>query len=147
METRCGVVLVEEHGLEKGLALFLDALSRGCHGLCITRKPVSFTEPCPRQSLRLSHMIGGNNLRPDRLKILGRTVLDLFAEKENIAVFLEGIDYLALENDLSAVLRLLHLLADSAIEANALLIVSIDPELFQEREMVLLRRALDSSAP
>lgn len=145
LERRCGAVLVEEQGAEGGIAIFLDLLKEGRIGLCIARRRISFEEIQPRTSIRLSHILGRDRHRPDQLALLRRTSLEFLASNESAAIFLEGIDYLVLENELSDVLKFLHILSDAAVEANALLIISLDPCLFQERELALLRRALDST--
>ena len=136
--------LIEEEILEKGAELFQTCIAEGRAGLCITRTPLEIIDMAvdPNKYFRLSHLIDENQLRPDQLGVL-RNIINSFTEdNDNFVILLEGVDYLVLENKLDKILKLIYMINDKVVERDGLLIISMNPMLFDEKDYARLRRDL-----
>ncbi|MBI5000376.1 MAG: DUF835 domain-containing protein [Euryarchaeota archaeon] len=138
---------MEEAKLSRGLAVCRNLIVAGHSGLFITRMRLDAQgrKAKPAKGLWLSHLVGRDILGPNQLRLMGRHMADFISTNEQAVVLLEGVDYLVLENGLEEVLKLIHQICDEAVEHGAVFVISLDPGLFGERELVRLRRAVDSS--
>ena len=136
--------LIEEEKLERGAEMFQSVIIKGQAGLCITRTPLDFKDQAikPKRYFRLSHLIGENQLRPDQLGFLRNIINNFIDDNDHFVIFLEGVDYLVLENKLDKILKLIYMISDKVVERDGVLIISMNSMLFDERDYARLQRDL-----
>ncbi len=136
--------LIEEEKLERGAEMFQTTITEGRVGLCITRASLDLKDQAikPKKCLRLSHLIGENQLRPGRLGVLMNIIDNFIDDNDQFVILLEGVDYLVLENKLDKILKLIYMISDKVVERDGVLIISMNPMLFDERDYARLQRDL-----
>ncbi len=87
----------------------------------------------------LSNSAGPRNINPQNIGILTDTLIRTY-ERGEAAVILEGIEYLMLQNDFSKVLKLMSYLYESVAVNHGLLVITLDPEAFNTKELALLTK-------
>ena len=55
-------------------------------------------------------------------------------------IFLEGIEYLVLENDFNAVLKTLNQVCDIAVNSDSKVFISVDPVALNQKEIAMIER-------
>lgn len=92
------------------------------------------------EAIWLSERPNERSVLPQQLgKLLQR--VSTFVKKEKPAVvFLDGLEYLSLFNDFSRLQMFVEQLNDIIMESHAILVVAIDPRLFDRRSLAKLRR-------
>ena len=92
-----------------------------------------------------SHHIGEGGVKvinPKKISELAVEVHEFLCKNKNAIVLLEGLDCLLAYNDLDAVIRLVYSLRDGAALSGNRLIVSLDPDLMDGREVAAISRDL-----
>lgn len=92
------------------------------------------------EAIWLSERPSERSVSPQQLgKLLQR--ISTFVKKEKSAVvFLDGLEYLSLFNDFSRLQMFVEQLNDIIMESRAILVVAVDPRLFDQRSLAKLRR-------
>lgn len=91
----------------------------------------------------LSKVEGDNVIHPTRLPFLSYNITEFLSTNENAFVYLDGIEYLILENGFEAVYKLLASMKDHAILKNGVILVKVSPEAYNLKEYRLLLREFD----
>jgi len=92
------------------------------------------------EAIWLSERPNERSIPPQQLgKLLQR--ISIFVKKEKPAiVFLDGLEYLSLFNDFSRLQMFVEQLNDIIMESRAILLIAVDPRLFDQRSLAKLRR-------
>jgi archaellum biogenesis ATPase FlaH len=67
-------------------------------------------------------------------------VQEFLRKTDDSVVMIEGIEYLITQNDFITVLKMVHAISDLAIIHNSRLIISLNPQVLEEKERALLER-------
>ncbi|MDI6707791.1 MAG: tetratricopeptide repeat protein [Candidatus Thermoplasmatota archaeon] len=87
----------------------------------------------------LSEISGKDILHPSRLDFeVTKTITDFLNESEKPVVLLEGFEYLVEVNGFDTCLRWLKLINDLVANRGAILILPIDPNIFNKKEFMLI---------
>lgn len=89
----------------------------------------------------LSRVEGETSISPTALEPLLERVTTHLRESRGRAVVIEGLDYLALHNTFESVLRMLHLIRDTAESSGGHVTVLLNPEKFEDLQVALLGSA------
>ena len=139
--------LVKEPQPDEAYRLFVEALSQGRKGLCVTRVyPQKIREKYGIRDLPalwLSNVGKEDAIRPKDLEKLS-LALERFLEKEKGVVIVDGLEYLVTNNNFITVLRLLQSLRDQIAIHGATLLVSVNPAALDAHQLSLLEREVDS---
>lgn len=126
--------------------VFRDRVVHGSLGLCITR---TFPENVREQyGLRRTPILwltkeeGENCITPPHLGKIDSIVSDFFAKTDRSVLLLDGIEYLIVQNSFKTVLRMIQILRDKVALKNSLLLIPLDIETFDKRELKLLCREM-----
>jgi len=126
--------------------LFQSVINGGGSGLTVTRLyPDKLEEEYEIdagkvQSIWLSRAIGEKNIDPVKIGPLAMQIENFINEHETSIILLEGIEYLMLVNGFDVVHRFVEYLHERIVGSDSMLIISISPNAFEEREMAILER-------
>ncbi len=142
------IYLKKEESPEGSFDMFVDAISKGSHGLCITRRtPERIREKyklkkTPIVWLTEMHTPTGLVISPQLERVL-HLVGDFIDKSDNSVIVLDGIGYLIHHNNFRRVLQFFHRLRDKIAISNSRLIIPLSPLTIEERELKLLEREAD----
>jgi hypothetical protein len=141
---RKGIYLIKESKAEHSFRVFVDTISMGAKGLCITRQhPQAVMKKYGLKMvpiLWLSTVQGENNIEPTKIERLSSVINDFISKSEDSIVLLDGIEYLITHNDFHSVLRLMNFISEGITMKKSCLVISINPLAFKEKELALLER-------
>ncbi len=125
--------------------IFRDLVTHGAQGLCISRRsPKTIMQDFGLEKtpiLWLSRVATEkNSVRPSPPEKVAMAIEHFISVGANAVVLLDGFEYLITHNDFSSVLALLHDLNEIVALHDAILLIPMDPTVFQEREFALVRR-------
>jgi hypothetical protein len=136
--------LVVELRVDKAFRMADDFAHSGNGVLCVSRlHPDMVRERLPTAGVTniwLSERPGHQNLAPDELSKLVQKVSDFTKENEHSVVLIDGIEYLSLYSDFHKLQVFFEQLNDIMMESGSILLVAMDPRLFDPRSMARLRR-------
>lgn len=139
--------LVEENTHSKSFELFTEVISNGAKGLCFSREyPDLVTEKYELKDVPiywLCHSVGDKRIDPRRLGILGREIIKFMQQNNGCIILLEGLEYLILHNGFEKVMRTIHSLCEAVVQNASLLIIPINPDALDKRELALLERNME----
>ena len=138
--------LIEEPKPINSLKLFNQEMINGRSGLCITREnPKRHREKYNWKKVPIIWLTN-NNLNnehcidPTNLSRVTNEIVNFINESKNGIILLEGLEYLISQNSYQIILRFIQLINDKIMLSNCIIIVPIDPLIFNERELHLLER-------
>ncbi|MEM2944243.1 MAG: DUF835 domain-containing protein [Methanomassiliicoccales archaeon] len=88
----------------------------------------------------VSQMVGTRSINPQNLTILYDKIGKFISNSKNALVFLEGIEYLIMQNDFQKILRFLNQLYEIVAINKGIVIFQIDPRAFSAREIALMEK-------
>lgn len=144
--------LIEEEKPNRSFGIFVDLVTHGAHGLCVTRIPPDDV----RQEFGLmkTPIIWLSRTVDDKMCIdpamtaeLSMTIKNFIEESKNGVVLLDGIEYLIVHNNFNKVLKLLHDLNEAIAVYNAIMTIPIDKRILNEKEYALLVRDIKILPP
>jgi len=138
------IYLIEEERLQRAPALFLKEI-KGKRGLIITRQPLDKIdddgrlEGYPHARLSLATPAQGI-ISPHNISGISYKVSDFIAEITPGIIMLEGFEYLGTQTGFSSALRLLQFIYDKISGSNCIVIVSINPLAFTQKEFHQIKK-------
>ncbi|MFZ0829878.1 MAG: DUF835 domain-containing protein [Thermoplasmata archaeon] len=143
--THQGIELLVEDTTDTAWGRFLDAVSAGQRGLCVTRE---FPDRLRRRIgtrdvtvIWLSNVGRQNSVKPSDVAALETLFVSALDEGHVSAVLLEGFEYLVTVNTLAPVLKLLRELHTRAQAAGTAVWVPVNPRLLTPGEVEMLKGA------
>ena len=132
--------------------IFRDLVTHGAQGLCITRrspKAVMSEYGLERTPILWLSRVATekNSVRPSPPEKVALAVEHFISVGENAVVLLDGFEYLVAHNDFPSVLALLHDLNELVALHEAIMLLPMDPNVFQDREFALIRREANLLGP
>ena len=142
------IYLVKEERGERSYGLFVEALSRGMRGYCVTRdyplKVRTKYDLGETPILWLSNIGKEGSLRPKDLGKLSLSLEQFLAEGDGI-ILLDGLEYLITNNSFLTMLRLVQSLRDQVAVNHSILLISLDPTTLDPHELNLLEKEVDQT--
>lgn len=125
-----------------GFDLFISCLNRGFAGLAIVRDdPRRIKQKYNLQKTPFlwltSNVIDGIPCEKN-VGVVAQIITEFMKKQEKTAIYVEGLDYLILENGFEEVVKKLHLLKDAATVKECVIILSLNPELIAREKMTIL---------
>jgi hypothetical protein len=140
-----GIELLVEDTTDAAWGRFLDAVSDGRRGLCVTRE---FPDRLRRRIgsrditvIWLSNVGRQNSVRPSDVAALETLFASALGVGHVTAVLLEGFEYLVTVNTLAPVLKLLRELHARAQASSTAVWVPVNPRLLTQGEVEMLKNA------
>jgi PAS domain S-box-containing protein len=137
--SRGNAYLVKEKELEKGLDVLSDLLNAGYNGLIITRTPpTKMKDMCAEDVpvVWLSEKRYDKMTIPPNFFLIEKTIENYL--NRNRVVLLDRLDYLILKNGFKKTMEFIQRLCEMFFINKAILILSMDPKILDEKERRLL---------
>jgi tRNA synthetases class I (I, L, M and V)/Protein of unknown function (DUF835)/Anticodon-binding domain of tRNA ligase len=145
-----GIEVLVEDTTDTAWNRFLEAVTEGRRGLCVTRE---FPDRLRRRIgtrdvtvIWLSNVGRQNSVRPSDVPALETLFASALGEGHVSAVLLEGFEYLVTVNTLAPVLKLLRELHTKAEQAGTAVWVPVNPRLLTAGEVDMLKGAFPVAA-
>jgi hypothetical protein len=136
--------IVEEGKPDYSFDLFVNLISHGLPGLCISRiHPNMLREKYKLRDAKiywLSKISAENALNPADVGVIVHTIKKFLDEHEEGAVLLHGIGNIITNTSFTVMVKVLDDLCETVMMKNARLIVPVDPAAFDKKERALLIR-------
>ncbi len=136
--------LVKSKKVDLSYRMFVSEIAAGNKGLLITRvHPEQIRERyglIKTPILWLSGQPGPDRLDPASLSIVQHTMIDFLQKCPQSVILLDGLEYLATENQVDKVLRLIYSVHDAVVITGSKLIVPIDPNILSTKDMAFFER-------
>lgn len=141
--------LVKEKRHERSLAIFSNLTKFGLNGLCLTTKhPDILGEMYDIKDLNSEYLwlssSGGeeNTINPSNLTELHGKITEFTKSNENTVILFLGLEYLITLNEFEKSFRFLNSITDAITINNSRMLIALDPETLNSRELSLLENAL-----
>lgn len=138
------IFLVKSRNTEDAMQLVEPYASPGATLISITRMFPEKTSPSSSfgsiEHYWLTNLVGDRRISPGALSRIISIVKTYLDSRRKAVVFLEGVEYLILENDFNAVLKALNQLCDLAISSSSMVFISVDPLALSQREVAMIER-------
>jgi len=148
-----GTYLLEGSHLDQATQIVKGQMKDGAKAMCIARTPpetLRTKHGLNCQMVWLTKMEGvqseGDNsslyLSPTDLGKLTTMIKGFLAENKRTVIMLEGLEYLVNQNDFKGVLKLLSGVRDQVFLAKGILLLPLDPVVFDPKDLKALEREL-----
>ncbi|RLI77002.1 hypothetical protein DRP04_12010 [Archaeoglobales archaeon] len=143
--------IIKDERSDKAYEVFRELIKEGYSGLILS--DVSPRKIEKKYGIReeiywFSEVEGENTLRPDRLDSeITRTITSFLRENEKTVILLEGLAYLVQINGFDACVRFLKTLSDAIAQNDGVLLLPLNPVVFDEKEMALLSKYMETYDP
>ena len=136
--------LLKSKRVDLSYRMFVAEVAAGNTGLLITRvHPEQIRERyglVKTPILWLSGQPGPDRLDPASLSIVQHTIIDFLQKTPQSVILLDGLEYLATENQVDKVLRLIYSVHDAVVITGSKFIVPINPQILSPRDLALFER-------
>lgn len=146
LHTGMGYIIYEKNP-EKSIQLFKNYVNRGEFGLLVSRRFPDQVKA--RYNLKnaadiwLTTAEGEDNwIDPNNLSKLHHVITDFVRNAPVSIILFEGLEYLMVRNSFLNSLKFVQSLMDEIVLNRPRLLLSINPEAFEKKELALLRREL-----
>lgn len=143
--------IVEEGKPDYSFDLFVNLISHGLPGLCISRiHPNMLREKYKLKDAKiywLSKVSDDNALNPADVGVIVHTIKKFLDENEEGALLLHGIGNIITNTSFTVVVKVLDDLCETVMVKNARLIIPVDPAAFDKKERALLIRDKEVIVP
>ncbi len=140
------VYLVEEPKPSLFFDIFSEAMIQGVKGLLITREfPERLRSSYNLNSASivwLTHVVGRDCVEPTQTNLILNRIVSFTKEGSPALIMLDGIEYLINQNSFDVVIGFLNHIRDLIIIKNCVLMVAIDPNTLDTKELALVERNL-----
>ncbi len=135
------IYLVWEKELDVGLDVYRDCLNCGYRGLILARdhpEDVRDKLDVEAKIIWLAEKKKGEDVLPPELPLIEREIEDFC--RRNRIVLLDRLDYLVIHNGFMETIGFIHRLSDLFYLRKSILLISIDPETLDSKELSLLKK-------
>ena len=140
-------MLFEETRADGMFETLLSQVSNGVEGLIVTRTYPDDLRA--RYGLKrtpviwLSSLPGQDHVDPANISILEHTIIEFLKTGHRTVVAIDGLEYLISNNGTSKVLRMLYDLRDEVLMNQSRMIVTLDPEVLEGKDLAFFERDFD----
>ncbi len=136
--------LIKSKKVDLSYRMFVSEIAAGSKGLLITRvHPDQVRERyglVKTPILWLSGQPGPDRLDPASLSLVQHTMIEFLQNSPQSVILLDGLEYLATENQVDKVLRLIYSVHDAVVITGSKFLVPIDPQILSPKDMALFER-------
>jgi len=138
------IYMVINERLDKTLSLISGLASTGKEIICVSRMhPDLLRERYPLQDIKgvwLSETGSSPRLSPGQLEKVVEEINDFVSSRKNAAAVLDGLEYISLFTDFRTLNIFLEELNDVVMASRSILLIPVDPRLFDPCQLARLRR-------
>ncbi|HII99926.1 MAG TPA: DUF835 domain-containing protein [Candidatus Methanomethylophilaceae archaeon] len=123
---------------------FVSELMEGKTGLVVTSEhPKAVREKWGLEKtpiIWLTSRTGKAYVDPTKLGSITSSISQFIENSRNSVILIDGLDTLMLNNEFNQVLKMINQLEDLLVDNNAVLLISVNHQLFDQKELALLQR-------
>lgn len=138
------IFLVKSRRTEEAVAMLERAACPGATLVSVTRTSpdrLAGTNTFGRAEYYwLTNLVGDRRIPPGSLGRIVSIVKSHIDSGRATVIFLEGLEYLVLENGFNSVLRSVNQICDMAVDASSKVFISIDPLALAQRDIAMIER-------
>jgi hypothetical protein len=140
--------LIKEPKPDDPLKIFASLVKHGARGFCITRvHPKRIRKrfelgDTPILWITTSEVADEKCVHPSDLAKLNMAINDMLRNTENLAILLEGVEYLVTYNGFDSILRFVQVINDRIMVTNSRFIMTLDPATLDSSGLHILERDL-----
>ena len=138
------IYMIINERLDKTLSLINGMASAGKDIICVSRMhPEMLRGRYPLQeihSLWLSESGNSPRISPDQLNQIVEEISNFVQERKNAVAVLDGLEYISLFTDFRSLNIFLEELNDVVMASRSILLIPVDPRLFDPCQLARLRR-------
>jgi len=126
---------------ETSFRIFQDLVKHGHPGLCVTRilpdtvRKAYSLEKTPILWLTTNKIPDQHCVMPTNIVDLSSAIINFMERTQDGVVLLDGIEYLITQNNFRSILNLMQLLNDKIMLNKSMIIVPLDPEIIDPKEL------------
>lgn len=144
--------LVKEEKPETSFELFREMLMYDTEGLCISRMhPDEIKEKYDLMDAKVfwlsNQKVLEQSISPTNIELLRHRIREFAEKSENGVILLEGLEYLITLNGFNLMLRCLEDINDIIIMNNSRLIIPVNPETLDGKELAWLEKSMEIFTP
>lgn len=136
--------LIKEELPEKGYEIFVDYVTHGSPGLCVTRDyPEKISKKYALEKtpiIWLSTVDTKNAMPPQNLSALFYHIETFLKKANEVVVILSGLEYLIANSSFLSVLKFIQLLNEQAAINNSIIILPVSPLTLDEKQLKMIER-------
>jgi hypothetical protein len=133
--------LVKEKRNERGMDLFMKQIAEGYTGLYITRHhPKHISKNYLTNGMTIIWL--STTIDPHNLSTLFNTIKTFVEKNEKCIIFLDGIEYLMINNVYIRIVKLIEHIKEMMVQSNSILLISLDERAFEPKELSLIEKGL-----
>lgn len=140
------VYLVEESKPALFFDIFSEAMIQDVKGLLITREfPDRLRSSYNLNNASivwLTHVVGRDCIEPTQTNLILNRIVSFTRDNSPCVIMLDGIEYLINQNSFDVVIGFLNHVRDLIIIRNSVLVVALDPNTLDSKELALVERNL-----
>ena len=141
------IYMIINERLDKTLSLLNAMASSGKDTLWVSRlHPNMLKERFPLLNIRavwLSQSGNGPRISPERLDDIVEEISDFYQQNTNSAAVLDGLEYISLFTDFHTLNVFFEELNDVVMASRSILLIPVDPRLFDPCQLARLRRFVE----
>ncbi len=126
--------------------IFSEAMIQGVKGLLMTREfPERLRSSYSLENASivwLTHVVGKDCIEPTQTNLILNRIVSFTRDNSPCIIMLDGIEYLINQNSFDVVIGFLNHIRDLVIIRNCVLMVAIDPNTLDTKELALVERNL-----
>jgi hypothetical protein len=138
------IYLIPHERMDRALEIITKLVNMNEEIMCISRMhPAQVIERWPLGKINahwLSQRPGDGNISPDHPMVVKRTLESFMMQKHQAVAILDGLEYLSIFTDFHRLNVMFEELNDVVMERRSILLVPLDPRLFEPRSLARLRR-------
>ena len=142
--------MVKERKNDRSFEVFTDLVTHDFPGLCITRSSPDIIRE--EHGLKETPIVWLTNneiekercLPPTDIPRLHLAVTDFMEKAQDSIILLDGLEYLATNNNFATVLKLVQLLRDKVMLHNGRMIINVVPGALGDKEIGLLEKEMEN---
>jgi hypothetical protein len=138
--------LVKEDKAETSYSMFVDAVTHGGQGLCVTR---DYPEKVRKRFnlkktpiLWLSNAESEHAIEPVQLGKLYHKIEDFLKRSDASIILLSGIEYIITQNNYTSALKFIQLIRDQIAIYDSILVMPISPSTLSDRDLKMIEREM-----
>jgi hypothetical protein len=148
---RAGLLfMIKERKADRAFEVFTDLVTHDCPGLCITRSSPGIVRE--EHGLKETPIVWLTNNETDKERCLPPTdiprlhlaVTDFMEKAKDGVILLDGLEYLATNNNFQTVLKLVQLFRDKVMLYNGRMIIPVVPGALGDKEIGFLEKEMEN---
>lgn len=139
--------IIKEKKADKSYEIFKDQLMHGRFGLCLSKfhpKKVRDAYGLERTPIVwVTFRESENTVSPRDMSAMESVVFDFLTQAQKPVIFIDCLNEIRLANGIDKTVHWLHRIASICKDKDCILLLSVNPDLWQEKELAVIERGIE----